>query len=259
MKKYVKFLLMLAVVSVAMSCEREVASNESKKPVDETPSDVQSNVSALRSDIVGLWMHDGEIDSFLGDLVYESTFRFVEDGTGYRTTDEYEVSSGRRISMSRCGLTYECDGDILRITYTGEEPCEVKYRVESNAITFYVEEAENGMVVYHKRPDADRRFIGDWSTTRKDDEYYYDDHIKFVTPTDGFMYYSKYDNPNAAPIEGPSYSQWFKYTFDDDVLYISSAENMNAVPSKKYYRFADGKLYLSNSKDGIETCYRTIK
>ena len=73
------------------------------------------------------------------------------------------------------------------------------------------------------------------------------------------MYYSKYDNPNAAPIEGPSYPQWFKYTFDDDVLYISSAENMNAPPLKKYYRFVGGKLYLSNTKDGIETCYSTIK
>ena len=51
----------------------------------------------------------------------------------------------------------------------------------------------------------------------------------------------------------------FKYTFDDDVLYITSAENMNATPTKKYYRFAGGKLYLSNSKDGIETCYSTIK
>ena len=161
--------------------------------------------------------------------------------------------------MSRGGLTYECDGDILRITYTGEEAQEVKYSVESNKVIFYIEEAESGMVVFDKRADADRRFIGDWSTTRKVGNFYYDDHIKFVTPTDGFMYYNKYDNPNAAPIEGPSYPQWFKYSFDDGVLYISSAEYKNASPAKKYYRFEGGKLYLSNSKDGIETCYSTIK
>ena len=204
-------------------------------------------------------MKEGEINNQLGDFVYESTFRFWEDGTGYRTTDEYEVSSGRHMSMTRCGLTYECEGDILRITYTGEETQETKYSVESNTVIFYVDEAEGDTIVYHKKPDADRRFIGDWSTTRKDGEYYYDDHIQFVTPTDGFMYYSKYDNPNAAPIDGPSYPQWFKYTFDDDVLYISSAENMNATPLKKYYRFVGEKLYLSNSKDGIETCYSKIK
>ena len=256
MKKSLFMLLMLAVAGMTMSCEKEVAPNE---PMNETPSDVQPNESTINNDIVGLWVQEGELDGPIGKLVYERAFRFEEDGTGYLTSDEYEVSSGRRISMSRGGLTYECEGDILRITYTGEEPQETKYSVESDKVIFYIEEAESGMVVFYKRQDADRRFIGDWSTTRKDGEYYYDDHIKFVTPTDGFMYYSKYDNPNAAPIEGPSYPQWFKYTFDDDVLYISSAENMNATPLKKYYRFVGGKLYLSNSKDGIETCYSTIK
>ena len=249
-------LLMLAVAGMTMSCEKEVAPNE---PMNEPPSDVQPNESTINNDIVGLWVQEGELDGPIGKLVYERAFRFEEDGTGYLTSDEYEVSSGRRISMSRGGLTYECEGDILRITYTGEEPQETKYSVESDKVIFYIEEAESGMVVFYKRQDADRRFIGDWSTTRKDGEYYYDDHIKFVTPTDGFMYYSKYDNPNAAPIDGPSYPQWFKYTFDDDVLYISSAENMNATPTKKYYRFVGGKLYLSNSKDGIETCYSKIK
>ena len=256
MKKGLFMLLMLAVAGVAVSCEKEVAPN---KPVNETPSNVQTNASAVNSDIVGLWVVEGEINNQLGDFVYESTFRFWEDGTGYRTADEYEVSSGRQMAMTRCVLTYECEGDILRISYAGEEAQEVKYSVESNRIIFYIEEATDGMVVYHKKADADRRFLGDWSTTRKDGDYYYDDHIKFVTPTDCFMYYSKYDNPMAAPIEGPSHPVWYKYTFEDDVLYLTSAENMNATPTKKYYRFAGGKLYLSNTKDGLETCYSTIK
>ena len=239
-----------------MSCEKEVGPN---KPENETPSDVQPNVSTVNSEIVGLWVLEGEINNQLGDFVYESTFRFWEDGTGYRTTDEYEVSSGRHMSMTRCGLTYECEGDILRITYTGEETRETKYSVESNTVIFYVDEAEGGTIVYHKKPDADRRFLGDWSTMRAEGDYYYDDHIKFVTPTDCFMYHNKYDNPTAAPIEGPSHPVWYKYTFDDDALYLTSAENMNATPTKKYYRFAGDKLYLSNTKDGIETCYSTIK
>lgn len=255
MKKYAKLLLMLAVAGMTMSCEKEVAPN---KPENETPSDVQPNVSTVNSNIVGLWVLEGEINDQLGDFVYESTFRFWEDGTGYRTTDEYEVSSGRHMSMTRGGLTYECEGDILRIGYTGEEAEEVKYSVESNRIIFYVEEATDGMVVYRKKADADRRFLGDWSTTRKDGDYYYDDHIKFVTPTDCYMYYSKYDNPMAAPIEGPSRPVWYKYTFDDDALYISSAENMNAIPRKRFYRFGGDKLYLSG-ENGIETCYSTIK
>ena len=249
-------LLMLAVAGVTMSCEKEFTPN---KPVNETPSDEQTNASTVNRNIVGLWVLEGEINNQLGDFVYESTFRFWEDGRGYHTTDEYEVSSGRHMSMTRCGLTFECEGDILRISYTGEEAQETKYRVESNRIIFYVEEATDGMIVYHKKADADRRFLGDWSTMRAEGDYYYDDHIKFVTPTDCYMYHNKYDNPTAAPIEGPSHPVWYKYTFDDDVLYLTSAENMNAEPTKKYYRFGGDKLYLRSSKDGIETCYSTIK
>jgi hypothetical protein len=256
MKKSLFMLLMLAVAGVAMSCEKDLAPNEPEK---ETPSNVEPNVSTVNSDIVGLWVVEGEINNQLGDFVYESTLRFWEDGTGYRTADEYEVSSGRQMSMIRGGLTYECEGDILRVGYTGEEAEEIKYSVESNRIIFYVEEATDGMVVYHKKADADRRFLGDWSTMRKDGDYYYDDHIKFVTPTDCYMYYSKYDNPMAAPIEGPSRPVWYKYTFDDDVLYITSVGNMNATPRKRYYRFAGDKLYLSNELGGLETCYSTIK
>lgn len=257
MKKSLFVLLMLAVVGMAMSCDREeVAPN---RPINETPSGTQPNVSTVKSEIVGLWVLDGEINNQLGDFVYESTFRFWDDGTGYHTTDEYEVSSGRSIAKTRCGLTYECEGDILRITYTGEEAQETKYSMESNRIIFYVDEVESGMIVYHKKADADRRFLSDWSTMRAEGDYYYDDHIKFVTPTDCYMYHNKYENPMAAPIEDTSHPVWYKYTFDDDVLYITSADNMNAIPRKKYYRFGGDKLYLSDTKDGIETCYSKIK
>lgn len=249
-------LLMLAVACVTMSCEREIVPNT---PVNETPSNVQPNVSAVNSNIVGLWGLEGEINNQLGNFVYESSYRFEQDGTGYYATDDYEVSSGRSMSKTRCGFTYKCEGDILRIIYADEDVQETKYRVESNVFILYIEEATDGMIVYHKKPDADRRFIGDWSTMRAEGDYYYDDHIKFVTPTDCFMYHSKYDNPMAAPIEGPSHPVWYKYTFDDEAVYISSADNMNATPTKKYYRFAGGKLYLSNSKDGFETCYSKIK
>lgn len=249
-------LLMLAVAGVAMSCEKDVVSDE---PVNLPSPNVQPNKDTVNSDIVGLWVREGEIDDQLGNFIYKSTFRFWEDGTGYRTADEYEVATGRSISMSRCGLTYECDGDILRISYTGEEAIEIKYSVESDRVIFYVDDEEMGMVAFHKRQDADHRFMGDWSTSRAEGDYYYDDHIKFVTPTDCFMYSVKYNNPSAAPIEGPSHPVWYKYSFDDDVLYLSSVANMNATPIKKHYRFEGGKLYLNNMVGGIETCYSTIK
>lgn len=73
MKKSLFVLLMLAVVGMAMSCDREVAP---EKPENKTPSDVQPNVNSVKSEIVGLWVLDGEINNQLGDFVYESTFRF---------------------------------------------------------------------------------------------------------------------------------------------------------------------------------------
>lgn len=256
MKKSLFMLLMLAVAGVTMSCEKDVVSDE---PVNPPSPNVQPNNNTVNSDIVGLWVREGEIDDQYGNFVYESTFRFWEDGTGYRTADEYEVATGRSISMSRCGLTYECDGDILRISYTGQEVVEIKYSVESDRVIFYVDDEEMGMVAYHKRQDADHRFIGDWSTFSVVGDYYYDEHIKFVTPTDCYMYSVKYDNPSAAPIEGPSRPVWYKYSFDDEVLYLSSVANMNATPIQKHYRFEGDKLYLNNMVGGTETCYSTIK
>lgn len=256
MKKLLFLMFMLAVAGVTMSCDREIVPNE---PVDVTPSDMGKNEYIVNSDIVGLWVREGEIDDQFGNFVYESTFRFWEDGTGYRTADQYEVATGRSISMSRCGLTYECDGDILRISYADNEVYEIKYSVESDRVIFYVDEAEMGMVAYHKRQDADHRFIGDWSTCNVVGDYYYDEHIKFVTPTDCYMYSVKYDNPSAAPIEGPSRPIWYKYSFDDEVLYLSSVANMNATPIQKHYRFEGDKLYLNNMVGGTETCYSTIK
>ena len=75
---------------------------------------------------------------------------------------------------------------------------------------------------------------------------------------DFFTYSSKYSNPSMPPIEGPSHPVWYKYTFDDNAVYITNVENSNATPSKKYYRFEGSKLYLSD-ENGNETCYSKIR
>ena len=253
-------LLMLAVAGMAASCEREFvnANNETDGQTNSTVEEENDAEEAKK--FVGCWTRTVEANpnsqmSSHSDYMYY----FEENGSGYRTMDGYNKEEVIN-HISRASLSYWVKGGNLWIQYSDSEPDEWEYKFSDNTLSLHRCGSEpDNIKVYTKVEEADSRFIGDWSTTTKYGEYYYDEHIKFVTPMDGFMYHSVYDNPNAAPIEGPSYPQWFKYTFDDDVVYITSVEGMNATPTKKYYRFAGGKLYLSNSKGGNETCYSTIK
>ena len=250
---------MLAVAGMTMSCEKEVVEGKNENGADNTTNAVENNDATEMAKFVGCWEYISvadEIDQFHSHTDY--IFYFYENGDGYLTIDAYDNENLIR-SMTRNSLTYWVKNEKLYVQY-GNTPIEWEYRFQDNTLTMRSDMDEyNNTFEFTKVEDGDMRFIGDWSTMRADGEYYYDDHIKFVTPTDCFMYHNKYDNPTAAPIEGPSHPVWYKYTFDDDALYLTSAENMNATPTKKYYRFAGDKLYLSNTKDGLETCYSTIK
>ena len=242
-----------------MSCEKEVVDGKNENGTDNTTNAVENNDATEMAKFVGCWTCTVEANpnsqmSSHSDYMYY----FEENGSGYRTMDGYNKEEVIN-HISRASLSYWVKGGNLWIQYSGSEPDEWEYKFSDNTLSLHRCGSEpDNIKVYTRVEESDSRFIGDWSTTTKYGEYYYDEHIKFVTPMDGFMYYSKYDNPNAAPIEGPSYPQWFKYTFDDNAVYITSVENPNATPSKKYYRFASGKLYLSD-ENGNETCYSTIK
>ena len=259
MKKYAKLLLMLAVAGMAASCEREFVNANSETGGQTNSTDVEENDAEEAKKFVGRWTLTVEANpnsqmSSHSDYMYY----FEENGSGYRTMDGYNKEEVIN-HISRTSLSYWVKGGNLWIQYSGSEPDEWEYKFSDNTLSLHRCGSESDNIkVYTKVKEADSRFVGDWSTTTKYGEYYYDEHIKFVTPMDGFMYHSKYDNPNAVPIEGPSYPQWFKYTFDENAVYITSVENPNATPSKKYYRFAGGKLYLSD-ENGNETCYSTIK
>ena len=258
MKKYAKLLLMLAVAGVAMSCEKEVVDGTNENGADNTTNAVENNDAAEMAKFVGCWEYISvadEIDQFYSHTDY--AFYFYENGDGYLTIDAYDKENLIN-STTRNSLTYWVENEKLYVKYDNSTPIEWEYRFQDNTLIMRSDMDEyNNTFVFTKAEDGDMRFIGDWSTTRKDGDRYYDDHIKFVTPKDGFTYYNVYDNPNAAPIEEPSYPQWFKYTIDGDMLIMTNIDS--ATSTKKYYRFEGGKLYLSNSKDGIETCYSKIK
>ena len=254
MKKFGKWLLLLAVAGATMSCEKSV-----EPTVDEFLSDAESSVQIEECpSIVGLWVLEYEKEVWDGMERFEYTFRFYKDGTGYCTMD----SSGNEHhagSQSRSGqFTYEVKDDTLYILYPYEKEYALsKIKLEENTLVIYDIDGNGHDYTFTRREDADMRFIGDWSAQRKDDKYYYDDHIQFVTPGDCMTYYYKYDTPTSRPAEGCPGGVWFKYVFDDETITITYPYSTVSY-MKKYYRFDGGKLYLSDTKDGREVCYTKV-
>jgi hypothetical protein len=251
-------LLMLAVAGMAASCEREMVNRPNENGVNKT-SNAEENTNATEmAKFVGCWEYISiadEIDQLHSQTDY--VFYFYENGDGYLTIDAYDKADLVR-SMTRNSLTYWVKNEKLYVNYGDNDPVEWEYRFKDNTLIMRSDMDQYGNTfVFTKTEDGDMRFLGDWSTMRKSDDKYYDDHIKFVTPKDGFTYYNVYDVPNAAPIEGPSYMVRSKYSSDGNMLIMTNIDSTSST--KQYYRFEGGKLYLSNTKDGIETCYSKIK
>ena len=256
MKKSLFMLLLLAVAGMAASCENDVINRTNQNKANNSTNVVEDADATEMAKFVGCWEYISiadEIDQLHSQTDY--VFYFYENGDGYLTIDAYDKSDLVR-SMTRNSLTYWVKNEKLYVNYGDDDPIEWEYRFQDNTLTMR-STLDGDTFVFTKTKDDDIRFLGDWSTTRKSGDKYYDDHIQFVTPRDGFTYYNVYDNPNAAPIGEPSYPQWFKYSSDGDMLIMTNIDSTTST--KKYYRFEGGKLYLSDEKGGIETCYSKIK
>lgn len=258
MKKFAKLLLMLAVTGVAMSCEKEVVDGKNENGADNTTNAVEKSDATEMAKFVGCWEYISvadEIDQFLSRTDY--CFYFFENGDGYLTIDAYDKEN-QISSITRNSLTYWVKNEKLYVNYGDDDPIEWEYRFKDNTLIMRSDMDEYGNIFeFTRTEDGDMRFIGDWSATRSGGDKYYNEHIKFVTPNDGFTYYNVYENLNSAPVEGSSEMVWFKFSSDGDMLIMTDIDS--ATSSKKYYRFEGNKLYISNEKGGIETCYSKIK
>lgn len=255
MKKYVKWLFVLAVVGVA-ACEKTELPPARD---DANTSDITLlNNSGNESAIMGYWkatLEDVQLGIEKG--YYEVAYRFWEDGDGYFSMEGYN-DKGKCLYSSNSGFTYKVEDNILSFCYDCTEQWgDVEISVDGNVLIIYNSDG-NGLDLHLvKHEDADKRFMGDWSTLRYDGEFYYDEHIAFDSPTDCCTYSYKYADVSSRPIDS-SYIAWYKYEFNDEMIIISSPY-LYTPYLKAYYRFEGGKLYLSNTKDGVETCYSTIK
>lgn len=258
MKKSLLMLLMLAVAGMAASCEKDVIDLTNQNEANNSTIAVKNADVTAMKELLGCWEYISVADK--DDQFYSHTdyvFYFWEDGNGYLTIDVYDKSNLIN-STTRNSLTYWVKSEKLYVQYGNSSPIEWEYRFKDNTLIMRSDMDEYGNIFeFTKIEDGDMRFVGDWSTMRNGGDKYYDDHIKFVTPKDGFTYYNVYDNPNSAPVEGSSEMVWFKYSTEGDMLIMTNIDS--ATSTKKYYRFEDGKLYLSDENGGIETCYSKIK
>ena len=258
MKKFAKLLLMLAVASMVVSCEKEVVDGKNENGADNTTNAVEKSDATEMAKFVGCWEYISaadEIDQFFSHTDY--CFYFYENGDGYLTIDAYDKENQIN-SITRNSLTYWVKNEKLYVNYGDDDPIEWEYRFKDNTLIMRSDMDEYGNIFeFTRTEDGDMRFIGDWSTTRNGGDKYYNEHIKFVTPNDGFTYYNVYENLNSAPVEGSSEMVWFKFSSDGDMLIMTDIDS--ATSSKKHYRFEGNKLFLSNEKGGIETCYSKIK
>lgn len=144
---------------------------------------------------------------------------------------------------------------ILCIVYIYRK--KIEYR---NTTTSYIDNEYDMVHKFTKTEDADDKFVGDWETIYQDEKgRYVVYHYNFLTPTYGNTYKSVYEDINSAPETTPLLFD-FRYTFDDEKIYITAKGSEEVGPTiTQYYRIDGTKLYLSGKADGVETMYSNFK
>lgn len=248
MRKYLSLILMLAVVGVVSSCEKEQLPNE-VTPNDYTNNVTSSNSSAVDCELVGYWTVTYELEKY--DDITTEGFYFWEDGTGYALSDSYR-HDGSYLGLSRSGLKWSIEDNNLYLTYPDYDTLEMTYSIDGNKLTLVAED-ESGKyeMALIRQHEADHRFMGDWSIMKKNGDKYVDQHIHFVTPTDCYTYSVEYSSPSAYPEVGNAHPVWYKYEFDNNTITMTGVMGGSSI--KKDYKIEGTKLYLNGE------CYSNFK
>ena len=260
MRKLRFMLMMLVVMGIAASCEKV-------EEVNSVPSGQDANKEIIDPDraeelkFVGLWTRTAKYEEQYSYDRDEYEFRFYEDGTGHMNIDTYD-DYGKIVGGNYGPFTYEVKGEYLYITWSKDEPVvKFDYSFEGDTLFLHSDIDEYDMVhKFTKTEDADDKFVGDWETIYQDEKgRYVVYHYNFLTPTYGNTYKSVYEDINSAPQTTPLLFD-FRYTFDDEKIYITAKGSEEVGPTiTQYYRIEGTKLYLSGKADGVETMYSNFK
>lgn len=254
MRRYLFVLLAFAVASATTSCDSDVYYTVGGD--DTSEQEVPHKLSAAEQGLVGMWSCTAYADE--SDPIYshqEQTFHFWEDGKGFRTSYTYG-DGGRVLGYSRCPYTWYIENEHLYIHMAHTDaPGEWDYTLCDNSLTLSVEELDEPIhIELTKCRPIDTKFMGDWDTVKVQGDKYINEHIQFVTPTDGFMYSFEYTDPSLPPTDTNVYPKDFRYEFDDNTITITWLVSGGVGGSvKKSYRIEGTKLYLD------DVCYSNFK
>lgn len=247
MKKFIFLLFALAVVGATMSCEKEQLP-ETANPNEIVDPSTEPDKSGVKSELVGCWTTTFNIDGY--GVNYEYTLYLWDDGKGYNVIDDYCLD-GSYAGLSRSYLEWYTEGDTLYFVYPHDEPMACIYHVDNSTLTLYRELSDIPELTFSRQKEADHRFMGDWSVTKKCGDNYVDEHIKFVTPKDCCTYYFEYTDPNLPPVDQSVGFVWYKYEFDDNTITLTCVKSGSTI--KKEYKIDGTKLYLNGE------CYSNFK
>lgn len=247
MKKYIYLLLALTFAGATMSCEKEQLPNRTN-PNEVVDEDANKEKLGINGDLVGCWFTTFNIDGY--GVNYERTLYLWNNGKGYNVIDDY-LLDGSYAGHSRGNFEWYAKEDVLYFVYPHEEPIACTFSVVGTTLTLFNEKGDIPEMIFSRRPEADHRFMGDWSIMKKNGDKYVDQHIHFVTPSDCCTYYLVYTNPNYPPTEGSIRPIWYKYEFDNNTITMTGLNGGSAI--KKDYKIEGTKLYLNGE------CYSNFK
>ena len=262
MRKFGFMLMMLVVMGIAASCEKsEIVNQDFNSGKSESTENLIDPDREAAQKFVGLWTRTAKYEEQYSYDRDEYEFRFYEDGTGHMNIDTYD-DYGKIVGGNYGPFTYEVKGEYLYITWSKDEPVvKFDYSFEGDTLFLHSDIDEYDMVYkFTKTEDADDKFVGDWETIYQDEKgRYVVYHYNFLTPTYGNTYKSVYEDINSAPQTTPLLFD-FRYTFDDEKIYITAKGSEEVGPTiTQYYRIDGTKLYLSGKADGVETMYSNFK
>ena len=263
MKKSIFLLLMLAAVSVAVSCEKEPAPFYQPEQTSINPE--VEEITAETAKFYGLWTRHVEYTNDMFCTHADWEWRFYDNGRCNRWVGQYDQS--RIVGFSSSIIDYEVRDGKLYLRFNGgpdeqQDWDELDYEFQGDDMLVLSCEYEGESIVWQfvRTEDADDQLVGDWSAIvgRGVNDEYIERHYSFTTPTYGYVYEITYNSTGTQSL-GHKMIGDFRYVIDGNMIIATGYGNPYSYSDKLYFRVSGTKLYLSHREGENEVMYSNFK